>query len=571
MLRIEFGILAFVLTAPISPLAAQSTVSLGLAAGFSEPQGKIQGDLCSFSVFESFQSIDLNGDGDQVDVLLHLHRLSSGVTTNTNIPQGATTSAQSLFSLGDRLCLAVASESRIGAGNGTDVNGDGDLNDDIPFVHDAATGVTVMLPIAASTAFLGPNGRPLTSGPHVVFAASESGQRADLNGDGDQSDIVLHRFSVGMSSAQNLGLAVNRIVVGRDHALFSVPELVQGVDLNGDGDLGDFIAHGLDLATGTPTNLAISTNQIDGDGDLFAFVAVESEQGADLNGDADLDDLVVHAWLAAAGTVRNLGSPANLPGFSDVRLDVQGYLIAWGASEVNQGTGIDWNADGDALDIVLHVHNARSGSTANAGLAVGRDLASIAIQGHVVAVFVSEAEQGGVSRNGDLDATDAVAALFDTRTQVATNLALATNHGAFDLSSELATFLCDEQLQGAGDLNGDGRIGLVVIAVRLASPSATVLTGALFQPRVIGRRVVYSGREADAGQDLNGDGDEVDHVLLAWDSATTLTANLGLAVTGSFAANGRAASFAVLESQQGATDQNGDGDITDRILHVLLP
>ncbi|MGH9391804.1 MAG: hypothetical protein ACRD1Z_19555, partial [Vicinamibacteria bacterium] len=70
------------------------------------------------------------------------------------------------------------------------------------------------------------------------------------------------------------------------------------------------------------------------------------------------------------------------------------------------------------------------------------------------------------------------------------------------------------------------------------------------------------------GTDLNGDGDATDFVLQVFDWSTGLVRNTGLEASGGFRMAGRYIAFTVLESRQGGTDLNGDGDTADLVQHI---
>ena len=86
------------------------------------------------------------------------------------------------------------------------------------------------------------------AGGRLAFAVSEAteGMR-DLNGDGDASDFVFHLYDLQESTVRSTGRAVHaaqgyRLVPGL--AAWLVPEADEGAqDLNGDGDVDDLVLH----------------------------------------------------------------------------------------------------------------------------------------------------------------------------------------------------------------------------------------------------------------------------------------------------------------------------------------
>lgn len=571
--------IALVLCAPCALTASaapvQSVTNLGLSAVPTNEHGRARGDRVVFHVRED--GVDQNGDGDANDAIAHVLTTSTGAVVSTGI--AVSTFVGLTSTLGDRLCVVPAREASYGPA-GTDLNGDGDVNDEVAHVYDPVTGTVTNLRVPISSVDVP------TAGDHLLLRVHEGGVGADLNGDGDQAEFVVHAWRVGQTTAVNRGLAVNRNVVGRRGALFTVDEYSQNVDLNGDGDaLDPQIVHAYDRATDTITNLGISALYLAGDregGDLFAFAAFEAAHGAgaDWNGDGDSDDLVLHAWIAPSATVRNLGLPVRAHLADAAWVQVAGSRIFFGANEAYQGSGTDWNADGDAGDLVLHVHETRSATTTNAGLAVPLGEAQfgperLPIDGATIVVVVSEAAQGGADRNGDGDALDLVPAIHDARTGATTNLGLASQSTlGFSLSRRLLVFEADERAQGGLDQNGDGHVTPVAAAYERATGTLHVLPGptGYFRTSVLGDTVVHAAPESLALADLNGDGDQNDQVLRSWSLVTGALTDHALAVEsqGFVAAARNGILFRVRESDEGL-DLNGDGDVSDRLVHVFRP
>jgi len=262
----------------------------------------------------------------------------------------------STWAADNSLVALVVSESHQGR---TDLNGDGDTGDEVVHVYDAVRGTTTNLGVAQGAEISGAPSRPSVSGNLVVFPISESAQGGvDLNGDGDKVDSVLHVFNAATGKMTNLGLALfpGPPAVGVDGSLvaFSVWETGQGnTDLNGNGHSGDMVEHVYDAASGRITNLRLaSIGPPVVSGKLVAFGVSEFLQGADLNGDGDTFDNVVHLYDAATGTTSNLRLAA-ADAFSAPTLAFDGTLLAFPVSEFFQGS-TDLNGDGDVFDFVLH-------------------------------------------------------------------------------------------------------------------------------------------------------------------------------------------------------------------------
>jgi hypothetical protein len=118
-MRFSCAILAVFLTTA-SVFGATEVTNIGIA---SDIGAVVEGGRVAFGVneFEETPPVDLNGDGDTSDMVMHIYDTSTGILTNL----GLGTSRGIVFS-GDLLSFLVA-EPRHGA----DVNGDGDASDPV--------------------------------------------------------------------------------------------------------------------------------------------------------------------------------------------------------------------------------------------------------------------------------------------------------------------------------------------------------------------------------------------------------------------------------------------------------
>lgn len=297
---------------------------------------------------------------------------------------------------------------------------------------------------------------------------------------------------------------------------------------------------------------------------LLAYTVFEIGQAnSDLNGDGDLNDVVLHLHDFATGETRNLGVAA----IGGVRVD-QGWL-AFGVSESRQGL-TDLNGDGDSSDTVLHAYHAPTNTTVNLRLAAS----GFELTERRLVARVSESGQGAGDRNGDGDSFDQVLAVHDLVSGVTTNVGIAVEH--FHLEGAYVAAVASESRQGATDLNGDRDANDFVLQIldistgQLANVGLDVFGAAVGSNRgydLVEKRVVLRVSEArQANTDLNGDGDTADHVMHLFDLATGTTTNLELAGQ-EFTLNGRWLAFEVIESQQANSDRNGDGDALDNVVH----
>jgi len=138
-------------------------------------------------------------------------------------------------------------------------------------------------------------------------------------------------------------------------------------------------------------------------------------------------------------------------------------------------------------------------------------------------------------------------------------------------SANLIAFQVVETNQGASSLNGDLDIDDEVIHVLdLTSGHVHNLELAGGRPVVDGALVAFAVSEEDQGHtDLNSDGDMTDTVWHVYDARTGLTSNLGLAVSEWYLQVSDPLALAIVwEGGQDATDLNADSDATDWVAHT---
>jgi cysteine-rich repeat protein len=142
---------------------------------------------------------------------------------------------------------------------------------------------------------------------------------------------------------------------------------------------------------------------------------------------------------------------------------------------------------------------------------------------------------------------------------------------ALDLSTDWLAALASESVVGAS-LNGDPDTEDSVVHV---NPTATATAGswtnlalASDEVQVVGSSVAFLVLESSqGGTDLNGDGDADDYVMHVYDAETAILENLGLAAE-DFVLGEELLAFRVSEAAQGNTDLNGDGDSADAVLWI---
>jgi hypothetical protein len=466
-----------------------------------------------------------------------------------------------------------------------DANGDGDTDDRVLHVRDIRTGATRNLRLAlfANSASPYPSPELAVAGNRVVFRVWESGQGVDLNGDGDIDDRVAHVYDAATGAVTNVGLATpdgpTPIAFDGRWWVFRVPEESQAMsDLNGDGDRTDFVAHALDTQTGQTTNLRIPGNPWKVGGGRFLVLASEwQDGGTDFNGDGDGSDEVILVYDTTGGIPVRTGF-AGTPGLRNIAFD--GDVLAIPILEGSQG-GVDLNGDGDVLDHVVHLYNVGTGQTTNTGFSCGEGFqlgggmgGALSVRNQNVLFLVDE-----IAQTADVDG-DGVANRFvlvlnqqGTTTMLGPTRLTSAVWNYPDLIGERSVVYGLDEASTGTDLNTDGDILDVVVHVRdLVSGSVLNLELAcVVPPRVLDgdRIVILVDEDAQGRTDLNGDGDATDGVIFVHDAGATR--NLGFQADGTPLTGGDVMVFPVLESTSGI-DYNGDGDTADTLpaLHHLL-
>jgi Tol biopolymer transport system component len=205
-------------------------------------------------VSEAGQNTDLNNDGDLFDTVVAVQPLGAGPWTNVN--QAADT-----VQVEGTLVAFLTPEADQG---NTDLNGDRDKSDRVLQVYDAATGHRTNVEQAAEEFVMGTQPASCGSGPLIAFRTSEAAQgNTDLNGDGDATDYVLQLYVPGVGLI-NTHEAVtpcalpacdprHPYLVQGDTVKFLTYEGDQRQDLNGNGNQTDLILQIFDACTRTLT------------------------------------------------------------------------------------------------------------------------------------------------------------------------------------------------------------------------------------------------------------------------------------------------------------------------------
>lgn len=374
--------------------------------------------------------------------------------------------------------------------------------------------------------------------------------------------------SAARLTATNLGLAVHALSGAGDRWLVAVREAEQGgADLNGDGDARDWIVHlfqpsqarlvstGLALADDDDPRLLWAC-----DGAAAAFALDERAQGGlDRNGDGDAEDRVL---VVLEGDV-----PVVQP-FAVAALVAGGTLVACAVDEAAQG-GRDLDFDGDADGTALRIHDLADGFQLGFGL---RDAWPLAVHDGYVALRL--AERAGLDLNGDGDDRDTrVFELFDGTTRLLHNTTLVLAGDAVASTAGAFGVCVSEAGQGLGDLSGDGDRDDAVYYVYSPERGYSInlrLAVPLHPPPVVdGERFLLLASEAPAALDRNGDGDLEDWIVHVFEAGPGLLLDTGLASQGSAALLGGWVGVSVSEAMQGSSDLDGDGDADGNVVHAL--
>lgn len=369
--------------------ALRATTNTGLALG-NTPLFAGGG---RFGFFAAESSTDLNGDGDTLDrAVFQVFDPATGVRTSS----GLATAGFPPLPAGDAWLLIVADSEQ----GGLDLDGDGDATGFQTHVFDARTGLVRNLGLGVPV----PGGAIVSRSPAAErFGLLVPETIGDLNGDGDLADQVAFLYDPATSSLTGSRRAAVRIVFVSAQLALLVPEAAQGgatgatTDLNGDGDTRDAVAFLLAPASGQTTNLGVDAIDLAGSDALLLLARAESAAGVDWNVDGDRDDVVVHAFDPTTRRTTSTGI-ASVDVFGATRTEVLLYV-----DESDQRA--DLNGDGDRSDQVFVLHDLTKRRNASLGLAGGfggARFASLTRAGSVV-LLANELAQGlDLNRDGDL-------------------------------------------------------------------------------------------------------------------------------------------------------------------------
>lgn len=368
------------------------------------------------------------------------------------------------------------------------------------FIHDRVTGQTMRA--TGSETFAGAvfDAPDLSAGGRVLaFQAADAPGLSrpselllrrpvpgigDLDGDGDNDDVVLMRFDVASRTTRMLGPAEEVAVSPGGVAAWLRPEA--GARLNDDTDVADRVVFVAGV-NGDARNTRLAARAVAVSDRWVAALATEGPGHAGVdNGDGDRDDAVVA--VAAVGSDRwtIIGQAAD-------HVEVHGSLVVFTTEERAQGR--DLNGDRDRDDRVLQVYDAEAGFVVGGGRVLPVAADEFVVGGEpgreLIALRVPERSQPR-SGNEDGDDDDGILHLYDRATGRLINTRMTVRpcrleacdpRVPYRVDRDTITFLTFERDEGRGgrDLNADGDSQDVVVrtlnarllardAARAASP-----------------------------------------------------------------------------------------------------
>jgi hypothetical protein len=224
----------------------------------------------------SSTSMDLNGDGDELDRVVHVHRVGEAAPRNLGL------AAVSVVGAGQRLFFAVDEPMQAM----TDLNGDGDAHDQVLFTHDLETGITSNLVVVVLLALQG-------NATLVALPVSEVASGLDLDGNGIVSGTIQYFYDAELDAIVETGLLAAGVRLTGDRLAGRYSEGFVGADWNGDTDINDHVVLVYEAGSGVLVNTGLAGEPLLGE-KLLAVAVEEASQGLrDRNGDGDLFDQVV--------------------------------------------------------------------------------------------------------------------------------------------------------------------------------------------------------------------------------------------------------------------------------------
>jgi hypothetical protein len=456
------------------------STSTFLAVGVNDIGGAmrftVDGGLVVGQLYE--RGVDQNADGDGIDFLLRIVDLASGRETLVpDVALGGGPAAQ------EGVVPFLVPE--IGALR--DLNGDGDVVDNVLFVRDARGRITSLG--LATEGFV-------QSGALVAFAISEASQNEDLDGDGELASLLGCVYD-----ADQIELIELRIPVIQDgarvagHTIVWLVDEQRAGDLDGDGDELDHVVFLYDADIGVLRNTGHAAVELLATGSVLALLEPEPAD-RDLNGNGNPEDFFVDVCDLDTGAFRPTDAEA-------------AELIAVGGDlavfDLYNGGDVTWVYD-RFTDTLLPLSVAPESPVDTRAMSDRRF------------AFLVHRFQAGGPLGGEM-----VLHLFDARTGVAES----TERVAYSppqLDEHHVAFL------GLSSPPLEQPPTHTSVRVRNLGTGVELDTGLLATDfRLLDERIVALVKESWVGADLDGDEDQLDSVVEVYDLRTGLTFHTGLA------------------------------------------
>ena len=329
-----------------------------------------------FHTDEGAANMDLNGDTFITPgmYVIQYWDLATGVLVNTS-EEGLYPS----ISKGSNNLFAFVRWEQNGGMN-IDWNSDGDFQDDLIAYHDISTGTTTDTLV---------DGRyPDIDGDVIAFYTWESSvgplPGTDLNGDLDMQDPVVRYHTISTGVTTSTWAAGFSPSVSGDTIAFSTwetycwngagatePFVPNPPDLNGDGDLTDYILRYHTISTGmnTFTTRDCIKPTIDGNGVAYGFDENDDDGPLDADSDMDTIDLVlqifdVNLWTWTRPMLPITSTPT-----------IKGRYIAFDLEEIYLGfslapaQGTELNGNGFPGDHIVCYYDTKTGAFTSTGVA----------------------------------------------------------------------------------------------------------------------------------------------------------------------------------------------------------
>ena len=246
---------------------------------------------------------------------------------------------------------------------------------------------------------------------------------------------------------------------------FQSQESRAGEDLNGDGDFSDYIIRYYDILTGTLKNTGIDGLDPEIYGDIIAFYTQENLANKDLNGDGDLNDVVIGYYNISSEIYVNTGIEGYNP-------SIYRNIIAF-----------------HSKDSFIMYYNISNGELTNTG-----------VKGIYPSIY------------GNIIVFDAYwVKYYNLMTKRVVNIGIRGLD--VDVFRNIITFQTQEP-EVLKDLNGDGDMNDVVIWwYNITSGELTMINVNAWRPKIYGNIIVFHIWEDWSGEDLNKDGDKLDNLI----------------------------------------------------------